>query len=61
MTGRVYVCIYVCMETCSPRIALVSMILLLRAHLQAQAATKADSLKADIPVGQAIVLIVISP
>ena len=52
---------YVCMETCSQRIALVSMILLVRAHLQAQAAAKADSLKADIPVGQAIVLIVISP
>ena len=61
MTGRVYVCIYVCMETCSQRIALVSMILLVRAYLQTQAAAKADSLKADIPVGQAIVLIVISP
>ena len=52
---------YVCMETCSQWTALVSTILLVRAHLQAQAATKADSLKADIPVGRAIVLIVISP
>ena len=52
---------YVCMETCSQLTALVSMLLLVRAHLQAQAAATAASLKADIPVGQAILLIVISP
>jgi hypothetical protein len=54
-------CMYVCMETCSQWTALVSTILLVRAHLQAQAAAKADSLKADIPVGRVILLIVIPP